>query len=66
MYARPDGDNLNSAVDAPQQRRLQIGEAERRDDELSLVRQAVRDVVKRGEEREQPCLRIQESFVEST
>ncbi len=47
-----NGDDLNSAVDAAKERGLEVRKAERGDDNLPLVRQAVWDVVEGGEERE--------------
>ena len=62
--ADPDRHDLDHAVDAPEQRRLQRREPERGHDALPLVRERVRDVVDRAEEREQPRLRVQQRLAE--
>ena len=59
-----DRDDLDDTVDAAEERRLQVREAEGGDDERALVRERVGHVVERGEEREEPGLRVRERLVE--
>lgn len=54
--AGEDGDNLDDTVNAAEQGRLQVGEAESCDNELLLVGEGVRYVVEGREECEKPGL----------
>ena len=64
VHARVDRHDLDHAVNAAKKGRLEVREPEAGDDDRLLVRETVRNVVERGEEREEPRLRISESFIE--
>ena len=64
VHAREDRRDLDEAVHHREQRRLQRREPEVRDDELLLVRERVGHVVERGEEREEPRLRVRQRLDE--
>lgn len=64
LYASVDRHDLDEAVDAAKEGRVQVREAERGDDDLALVRETVGYVVERREEREEPRLGVGERLVE--
>jgi hypothetical protein len=62
VYASSNGNDLDRTINTCKQCSLQVSEPKRRDDDLPLVRQAIRDVVQSGEEGEEPGLRVSKSL----
>ena len=65
MHSSIDSGNLDKPVHAAEERGLEVGEAERGDDDGALVGETVGDVVHGGEEGEEPGFGVVDGFPES-
>ena len=65
MHTSEDRHNFNSTVYASQQSSLKGGETERRYDDLPLISERVRNIVKAREQCEYPSFGIQKCFYHS-
>ena len=64
QYTCPDRNDFDGTIHATKQSGFKGSEAEGGDDDLALVRERVRDVVDRAEEREEPRLGVGKGLTE--